>query len=106
MASSGELASFALNFVCACWELELVIYGCRLCNLITLILSSLTQVLSISLFWTGAVLCNTVHVIVSGTVVLVSIHGGREAVSIPANSFMNHNKCSQKKSLKHIVDIS
>ncbi|KAH1265355.1 CTL-like protein [Glycine soja] len=52
----------------------------------------LLVVLSISLFWTGAVLCNTVHVIVSGTVVLVSIHGGREAVSIPANSFM---KCLQ-----------
>jgi len=46
------------------------------------------QVLSVSLFWTGAVLCNTVHVIVSGTVVRVTIHGGREAESNPANSLM------------------
>lgn len=46
------------------------------------------QVLSISLFWTGAVLCNTVHVIVSGTVVRVTIHGGREGASVPANSLM------------------
>jgi len=46
------------------------------------------QVLSVSLFWTGAVVCNTVHVIVSGTVVRVTIHGGREAAPIPANSLM------------------
>lgn len=31
-------------------------------------------------------LCNTVHVIVSGMVFLVLLHGGREAASIPANS--------------------
>ncbi|KAG2377057.1 uncharacterized protein HKW66_Vig0176310 [Vigna angularis] len=48
----------------------------------------LLVVLSVSLFWTGAVLCNTVHVIVSGTVVRVTIHGGREAESNPANSLM------------------
>ena len=41
-----------------------------------------------SLFWTGAVLCNTVHVIVSGMVFLVLIHGGRESESMPANSLM------------------
>jgi len=46
------------------------------------------QVLSVSLFWTGAVLCNTVHVIVSGSLVRVSIHGGCEAASVPANSIM------------------
>lgn len=33
-------------------------------------------------------LCNTVHVIVSGMVFLVLLHGGREAASIPANSLM------------------
>ncbi|XP_043717203.1 CTL-like protein DDB_G0274487 isoform X2 [Telopea speciosissima] len=43
----------------------------------------LLVVLSVSLFWTGAVLCNTVHVIVSGMVFLVLIHGGREAASMP-----------------------
>ncbi|KAF7808909.1 CTL-like protein [Senna tora] len=48
----------------------------------------LLAVLSVSLFWTGAVLCNTVHVIVSGMVFLDLIHGGREAASIPANSLM------------------
>lgn len=41
-----------------------------------------------SLFWTGAVLCNTVHVVVSGMVFLVLFHGGRDAASIPANSLM------------------
>ncbi|OMP06788.1 Choline transporter-like protein [Corchorus olitorius] len=46
------------------------------------------MVLSVSLFWTGAVLCNTVHVIVSGLVFLVLIHGGRNASSMPPNSLM------------------
>ncbi|CAJ1932292.1 unnamed protein product [Sphenostylis stenocarpa] len=48
----------------------------------------LLVVLSVSLFWTGAVFCNTVHVIVSATVVRVTIHGGREAASIPGNPLM------------------
>ncbi|XVF43015.1 hypothetical protein PTKIN_Ptkin02bG0006500 [Pterospermum kingtungense] len=52
----------------------------------------LLVVLSVSLFWTGAVLCNTVHVIVSGLVFLVLIHGGRDASSMPPNSLM---KCLQ-----------
>ncbi|KAG8382927.1 hypothetical protein BUALT_Bualt05G0130700 [Buddleja alternifolia] len=43
----------------------------------------LLGVLSVSLFWTGAVLCNIVHVIVSGMVFLVLIHGGREATAMP-----------------------
>lgn len=47
------------------------------------------QVLSVSLFWTGAVLCNTVHVIVSGLVFLVLIHGGRQSLSMPQNSLLN-----------------
>ena len=41
-----------------------------------------------SLFWTGAVLCNTVHVIVSGMVFLVLSHGGREAASMPHNPLL------------------
>ncbi|CAL1392798.1 unnamed protein product [Linum trigynum] len=48
----------------------------------------LLLVLSISLFWTGAVICNMVHVIVSGMVFLVLIHGGRDAASMPPNSLM------------------
>nr|POE67731.1 ctl-like protein [Quercus suber] len=58
----------------------------------------LLVVLSVSLFWTGAVLCNTVHVIVSGMVFLVLIHGGREASSIPPNSLI--------KSLQYAVTTS
>ncbi|GMH01873.1 hypothetical protein Nepgr_003712 [Nepenthes gracilis] len=58
----------------------------------------LLVVLSISLFWTGAVLCNTVHVIVSGMVFLVLIHGGREAGSMPSNSLM--------RSLRYAVTTS
>ncbi|PKI61936.1 hypothetical protein CRG98_017662 [Punica granatum] len=49
----------------------------------------LLVVLSVSLFWTGAVLCNTVHVIVSGMVFLVLIHGGRQSSTMPQNSLMN-----------------
>lgn len=41
------------------------------------------QIFSVSLFWTGAVLSNTVHVIVSGMVFLVLIHGGPAAATMP-----------------------
>ncbi|XP_054823594.1 uncharacterized protein LOC129321729 [Prosopis cineraria] len=58
----------------------------------------LLVVFSVSLFWTGAVLCNTVHVIVSGMVFLVLIHGGREAASMPANSLL--------KSLRYALTTS
>lgn len=51
-----------------------------------------------SLFWTGAVLCNTVHVIVSGMVFLVLMHGGRESASMPPNPVM--------KSLRFAVTTS
>ena len=51
-----------------------------------------------SLFWTGAVLCNTVHVIVSGMVFLVLIHGGRDAASMPRNPLL--------QSLRHAVTTS
>ncbi|KAI3467125.1 hypothetical protein Pfo_023788 [Paulownia fortunei] len=46
-------------------------------------------VLSVSLFWTGAVLCNVVHIIVSGMVFLVLIHGGQETASMPPKPLMN-----------------
>ncbi|KAK7843107.1 ctl-like protein [Quercus suber] len=62
------------------------------------VLLLIPSVLSVSLFWTGAVLCNTVHVIVSGMVFLVLIHGGREASSIPPNSLI--------KSLQYAVTTS
>ncbi|KAF5940213.1 hypothetical protein HYC85_021380 [Camellia sinensis] len=55
-------------------------------------------VFSVSLFWTGAVLCNTVHVIVSGMVFLVLIHGGQEAASMPSKPLM--------KSLRYAVTTS
>eukprot|EP00268_Persea_americana_P013319 TRINITY_DN15799_c2_g1_i3.p1 TRINITY_DN15799_c2_g1~~TRINITY_DN15799_c2_g1_i3.p1 ORF type:complete len:318 (-),score=41.56 TRINITY_DN15799_c2_g1_i3:837-1790(-) len=58
----------------------------------------LLVVLSMSLFWTGAVLCNTVHVIVSGMVFLVLIHGGRGAVSMPPKPLLT--------SLRHAVTTS
>ncbi|KAL6566401.1 hypothetical protein OROGR_002016 [Orobanche gracilis] len=49
----------------------------------------LLVVFSVSLFWTGAVLCNVVHVIVSGMVFLVLIHGGRESTSMPPKPVMS-----------------
>ncbi|XP_038707660.1 CTL-like protein DDB_G0274487 isoform X2 [Tripterygium wilfordii] len=58
----------------------------------------LLMVLSVSLFWTGAVLCNTVHVIVSGMVFLVLIHDGREAASMPRKSVL--------KSLRYALTTS
>ena len=50
------------------------------------------QVFSISLFWAGAVLCNTLHVIVSGMVFLVLIHGGRESSSMPSKSLIKASR--------------
>ncbi|XP_008801144.2 CTL-like protein DDB_G0274487 [Phoenix dactylifera] len=58
----------------------------------------LLVVFSVSLFWTGAVLCNTVHVIVSGMAFLVLIHGGRRAASMPARTVL--------KSLRYAVTTS
>lgn len=50
------------------------------------------QVFSISLFWAGAVFCNTLHVIVSGMVSLVLIHGGRESSSMPSKSLLKASR--------------
>lgn len=55
-------------------------------------------VLSISLFWTGAVLCNTVHVVVAGMVVLVLMHGDRRASSMPPKPLL--------RSLRHALTTS
>ncbi|QHO43753.1 CTL-like protein [Arachis hypogaea] len=48
----------------------------------------LLVVLSVSLFWTGAVLCNTLHVVVSGIVFLANVHYSKESSSFPTNSLM------------------
>ncbi|KQK00039.1 hypothetical protein BRADI_3g46940v3 [Brachypodium distachyon] len=58
----------------------------------------LVLVLSVSLFWTGAILSNTVHVIVSGMVFLVLIHGGQAAASMPPKPLL--------KSLQYAVTTS
>ncbi|GAA0186903.1 secondary carrier transporter [Lithospermum erythrorhizon] len=58
----------------------------------------LLGVLSLSLFWTGAVLCNVVHVIVSGMVFLVLIHGGRAATTMPPKTM--------RKSLQYALTTS
>ena len=56
------------------------------------------QIFSVSLFWTGAVLSNTVHVIVSGMVFLVLIHGGPAAATMPPKPLL--------KSLQYAVTTS
>ncbi|XP_062219432.1 uncharacterized protein LOC133919156 [Phragmites australis] len=58
----------------------------------------LLLIFSVSLFWTGAVLSNTVHVIVSGMVFLVLIHGGPTAASMPPKPLL--------KSLRYAVTTS
>ncbi|KAL6634090.1 hypothetical protein ACP70R_026761 [Stipagrostis hirtigluma subsp. patula] len=58
----------------------------------------LLLIFSVSLFWTGAVLSNTVHVIVSGMVFLVLIHGGPAAASMPPKPLL--------KSLQYAVTTS
>ncbi|KAI9072630.1 hypothetical protein K1719_027934 [Acacia pycnantha] len=59
-------------------------------------------IFSVSLFWTGAVLCNTVHVIVSGIVFLNLIHGGRDSTSTPANSLIRSLRYALTKSFGSI----
>ncbi|MQL89709.1 hypothetical protein Taro_022287 [Colocasia esculenta] len=58
----------------------------------------LLVVLSVSLFWTGAVFCNTVHVVVSGMVFLVLNHGGQGSPSMPQRPLV--------KSLQYAVTTS
>ncbi|KAH7679761.1 Choline transporter-like protein [Dioscorea alata] len=77
--------AYAFVFVMLCW---LVIWTFGVAGTISFSADDgarwwLLVVFSVSLFWTGAVLCNTVHAIVSGMVFLVLIHGGRGAPSMP-----------------------
>ncbi|WOL20077.1 CTL-like protein [Canna indica] len=58
----------------------------------------LLVIFAVSLFWTGAVFCNTVHVIVSGMVFLVLMHGSRNAASMPPKPLL--------KSLRYAVTTS
>ncbi|RWW49111.1 hypothetical protein BHE74_00044760 [Ensete ventricosum] len=58
----------------------------------------LLVIFSVSLFWTGAVFCNTVHVIVSGMVFLVLMHGNVSAASMPSKPLL--------KSLRYAVTTS
>ena len=60
------------------------------------------QIFSVSLFWTGAVFCNVVHVIVSGLVMLLLIHGGKESPSMPAKPLLRSFKHSVTTSLGSI----
>lgn len=62
----------------------------------------LLVVLSVSLFWTGAVLCNIVHVVVSGMVFLVLIHGGRHSEMMPPKPVMNSLRYAVTKSFGSI----
>ncbi|XP_028768630.1 CTL-like protein DDB_G0274487 isoform X2 [Neltuma alba] len=62
----------------------------------------LLLIFCVSLFWTGAVLCNTVHVIVSGMVFLNLIHGGRDATSIHDNSLIRSLQYALTKSFGSI----
>ncbi|KAL2633823.1 hypothetical protein R1flu_005302 [Riccia fluitans] len=54
--------------------------------------------LSISLFWTGAVFCNTVHVIVSGVIYIVLSCGAQSQVALPSRPVL--------RSLRHAVTTS
>ncbi|MCO5597915.1 hypothetical protein L7F22_052000 [Adiantum nelumboides] len=58
----------------------------------------LLVIFSVSLFWTGAVFCNVVHVIVAGLVTLVLIHGGRTSPTMPPKPLL--------RSFKHSVTTS
>ncbi|CAH9076104.1 unnamed protein product [Cuscuta epithymum] len=49
----------------------------------------LLVVFCVSLFWTGAVFCNIVHVIVSGMVFFVIYHGGHAETSMPPKPLLN-----------------
>eukprot|EP00250_Pteridium_aquilinum_P029225 c3881_g1_i1 orf=257-1765(-) len=59
----------------------------------------LLMIFSVSLFWTGAVFCNVVHVIVAGLVTLVLIHGGKESATMPPRPLLQSFKHSVTTSL-------
>lgn len=53
---------------------------------------------SVSLFWTGAVFCNTVHVIVAGVISLLLTNGAQGQIALPPHPLM--------RSLRHAVTTS
>ncbi|CAN6465753.1 unnamed protein product [Victoria cruziana] len=61
----------------------------------------LLAILSVSLFWTGAVLCNMLHVVVSGMVFHVLIHGG-EGLPLPSNPLLRSLRDAATTSLGSI----
>lgn len=64
------------------------------------------QILSVSLFWAGAVLCNTVHVTVSGITCLVLIHGGRRVSSMPSRPILRSLQNTVASSFSSVKLIS
>ncbi|KAJ8570124.1 hypothetical protein K7X08_006701 [Anisodus acutangulus] len=77
--------SHAFMLVMLSW---LVVWSFGVAGVVTLSIGDggrwwLLVVFCVNLFWTGAVLCNIIHVIVMGMVFLVLIHGGRQANSMP-----------------------
>ncbi|KAJ3709215.1 hypothetical protein LUZ61_012924 [Rhynchospora tenuis] len=88
---------YAFTIVMLCW---LVLWSFGVAGTVALSIDVngrwwLLVVFSVSLFWTGAVLCNTVHVIVSGMVFLVLLHGGRRASTMPSKPLL--------KTLRHAL---
>ncbi|XP_020110608.1 CTL-like protein DDB_G0274487 isoform X3 [Ananas comosus] len=92
--------AYAFILIMLCW---MVLWSFGVAGIVALSMHDsgrwwLLVVFSVSLFWTGAVLCNTVHVIVSGMVFLVLIHGGQRATSMPPKPVL--------KSLQYAVTTS
>ncbi len=54
--------------------------------------------LSVSLFWTGAIVCNTLHVVVAGLVTLVLRQGAPGAPPMPRHPLL--------RTLRHAVTTS
>ncbi|KAG0456138.1 hypothetical protein HPP92_023926 [Vanilla planifolia] len=82
--------AYAFLFVMLCW---MVLWSFGVSGIIASTMDErvcwwLLVFFSVSLFWTGAVLCNTVHVIVSGIVFLVLIHGSQRAITMPTKPLL------------------
>lgn len=92
--------AYAFLFIMLCW---MVLWSFGVSGIIASSLNDsiswwLLVIFSVSLFWIGAVLCNTVHVIVSGMLFLVLIHGDRRSTSMPSKPLL--------KSLRFAVTTS
>lgn len=92
--------AYAFLFIMLCWMAlwSFGVSGIIASSMDDSITWWLLVIFSVSLFWTGAVLCNTVHVIVSGMVFLVLIHGDRSSTSMPPKPLL--------KSLRFAVTTS